>query len=114
MIKNISKKTVLCTKAIVLKSILSKAIGLMFSGKIQDTGLIFMFSNPRRMDMHMLFVFFPIDVLFLDESKKVVEIKENFRPFAFYLSREKAVYVIELPEGVIRKSRTGVGDFIDW
>ena len=38
----------------------------------------------------MFFVFFPIDVLFLDKNKKVVELKENFKPFSIYFPKNKA------------------------
>ena len=48
--------------------------------------------------MHMFFVFFPIDVLFLDKNKKIIEIKKNLRPFSFYYSKNKAKYVAELTE----------------
>jgi len=75
------------------KSILSKAHGLMFSKK---KNLIFIFDEEQRIGLHMFFVFFPIDVLFLDENKKIIEIKENFKPFTFYRSTEKAKYVVEI------------------
>jgi len=71
----------------------------MFHKKITDTAYVFIFNKPRRIDLHMFFVFYPIDVLFLDEKKKIVEIKENFRPFTFYYPNKKASYVIELPAG---------------
>ena len=61
----------------------------------------------------MLFVFYPIDVIFLDEQKKVVEIKENFRPFRFYTPKKKARYVLELPKGSVNRSRTELGDRIN-
>ena len=62
----------------------------------------------------MLFVFFPIDVLFLNKNKKVVDIKEDFRPFTFYASRQKAAYAVELPQGTINKSKTNIGDLIEF
>ena len=60
----------------------------------------------------MFFVFYPIDVLFLDKNKIVAEMKENFRPFAFYNPKNKAMYIIELPKGAIKKSKTEIGDEI--
>ena len=60
----------------------------------------------------MLFVFYPIDVLFLDKNKIVVDMKKNFRPFAFCTSKEKAVYAVALPIGIIEKTKTGIGDLI--
>ena len=58
----------------------------------------------------MFFVFFPIDVLFLDEDKKVVEIKKKFEPFTLYNPKNKAKYVIELPQGAVKNTNTKIGD----
>ena len=84
MISNESNSSVLCRNKKILKGIISKAIGLMFSKKITNIGYVFDFNKERRVDLHMFFVFFPIDVLFLDKNKRVVEIKENLTPFSIY------------------------------
>jgi len=81
----------------------------MFSKK---KTLIFIFGKEKIIPLHMLFVFFPIDVLFLDKNKKVVEIKENLRPFSFYTPKNKAKYIIELPFNTIKNSGTRAGDKI--
>ena len=54
------------------------------------------FRREQKVYMHMLFVFFPIDVLILNRHKEIVEIKRKFKPFSFWNSKEKAKYVIEL------------------
>ncbi|MBW2965768.1 DUF192 domain-containing protein [Candidatus Woesearchaeota archaeon] len=79
----------------ICKDMWSKARGLMFSRK---KNLVFIFDKEKRISLHMFFVFFPIDVLFLDKDKRIVEIKRNFRPFSFYTSKNKARYVVELVE----------------
>ena len=79
----------------VCKNVLSKARGLMFSRK---RNLMFVFDKEQRIALHMFFVFFPIDVLFLDKNKRIVEIKKDFKPFTFYKSKKKAKYVVELVE----------------
>lgn len=109
IIKNQTKKFVIIDKAKICKSIASRAFGLMFRKK-PDYGMVFVFESERRADLHMLFVFFPIDVLFLDKDKKVVDIKKDFKPFTYYSPRAKSLYVIELPVGVLGK--TTVGDKI--
>jgi len=114
MIKNKTKNSTLAKNHKILSSVFSKAKGLMFSKKIIDTGYIFKFSKPRRIDLHMFFVFYPIDVLFLDENKKVVEIKENLKPFTFYISKNKVKYIIELSYGTIKNSKTKLKDLIDF
>ncbi|MBW2996382.1 DUF192 domain-containing protein [Candidatus Woesearchaeota archaeon] len=80
----------------VVNSVFGKARGLMFSRK---KNLMFVFDEEKRISLHMFFVFFPIDVLFLDKDKKIVEIKKNFKPFTFYKSKEKAKYVVEIAIG---------------
>ena len=99
MISNLTKKITIVKKKKYCKSVLSKTIGLMFSKRIDDKGLIFFFNNEKIVPLHMWFVFYPIDVLFLDKDKKVVEIKHNFKPFSFYNPKNNAKYIVELPEG---------------
>lgn len=60
----------------------------------------------------MFFVFYPIDVIFLDENYKVVDFKEDFKPFTFYTSKKPAKYIIELKSGVIKNTKTKLNNFI--
>ncbi len=105
MIFNAAKKTLLVKNKKILKNTFSKSLGLMFSKKIKDKGLIFEFKKEKLHSIHMLFVFFPIDILFLDKNKKVVEIKKSLRPFSFYTSKTKAKYFIELQKGKINDTK---------
>ncbi len=111
-ILNSTKKTVIRHNA-RLCSGFSKIIGLMFSKK-KKRALVFKFSRERIIALHMFFVFYPIDVLFLDKNRIVVDIKERFMPFTFCKSSRKAMYAIELSCGAIEKSRTGIGDVIEF
>jgi len=112
MIKNKSKKTVISKKYRLCKSNISKAFGLMF--RIKPESLVFAFEKEKKIPLHMMFVFFPIDIVYLDKNRKVVEIKSGFRPFTFYSPAKNAMYVIEVPSGTIQKSRTSVGDRISF
>ena len=112
MLKNKTKGVVLAKKTKICKSSLSKAVGLMFSKKGKT--LIFTFNKEKIIPLHMLFVFYPIDLLFLDKRRKVAEIKQNFKPFTFYTPRTKAQYIIELPAGAIKKANTAIGDTISF
>ena len=114
MIKNLTNKKVIATNSKIAKSSLKKAIGLMFSKKIKDKGLIFVFDHESIIPLHMFFVFYPIDVLFLNNNKEVVEIKENFKPFTFYTNENPAMYIIELPAGAIKESKTKLKDKISF
>ena len=54
------------------------------------------FDRERNISLHNFFVFYPLDVLLLNEKKEIVEIKRNFKPFTFWSSKEKGKYVVEL------------------
>jgi len=114
MITNSSKKKILVKKHEECRSVFSKAKGLMFSFPIKNNGLVFVFDMEKRIDLHMFFVFYPIDLIFLDKNKRIIEMKDKFMPFTFYTSRKKAKYTIELPYGTIKKSNSKIGDKIKW
>lgn len=90
------------------------ATGLMFSKKLIDSAMILCLRKEVLVNLHMFFVFYPIDVLFLNSNKIVVELKKDFRPFTFYSSKNKAIYIVELPLGAIEKTNTTIGDIIDF
>ena len=92
----------------ICKSLLSKSIGLMFQSKVKKK-LIFVFKKEKIIPLHMLFVFCPIDVIFLDKKKKIVEIKKNFRPFSFYTPKKKSCFVIETQKGFVDKNKIKLG-----
>ena len=114
MMINKTKNKIIVKKTSFCKTILQKAKGLMFSKKLKDKALIFIFNKEKIISLHMLFVFYPIDIIFLDKNKKVIEIKQNFKPFTFYKNRKPAKYIVELPENIIKKTKTKNGDKISF
>ncbi len=114
MIRNTSKKSVLAQRVKTCTTMLAKARGLMFRKPISDEGYVFIFGKEAKWELHMLFVFFPIDVLYIDRSRTVVDFKKKLMPFTYYIPRKAASYVIELPEGTISASKTAIGDKIEW
>lgn len=111
MIYNSSRKKVISREFSICKSSISKALGLMFC--IKPRSLVFVFEKEKIIPLHMLFVFFQIDVVYLNKRKEVVEIKEGLRQFRFYTPKKKAMYVVELPAGAVRDSGTSVGNRIE-
>lgn len=82
-------------KAKVCKSVLSKAIGLIFTRPSKAKPLLFDFENDRRISLHMFFVFFPIQAIWLDKNFKILN-KQILKPFS--ISKPiKAKYVLEIP-----------------
>ncbi|MBR9677623.1 DUF192 domain-containing protein [Candidatus Woesearchaeota archaeon] len=112
MIFNESKKSVIAQAHKTCKNSFCKAIGLMFA--FRPKALVFEFTKPKIVPLHMMFVFFSIDVLFLDESGVVVELKERLRPWTFFHPHKMAKTVVELPAGTVLTSDTALGDTINF
>lgn len=60
--------------------------------------------------IHMFFMRFPIDVLFVDKHDTVISLREALPPNRSFASAWKARYVIELPAHLIASTGTQVGD----
>jgi len=80
-------------KVKICKTTMAQIKGLMFSRK---KNLMFVYKNPIYVDLHMMFVFFNVDALYVNEKGEIVEIK-HMKPFrGTYKAKHKAKYVIEL------------------
>jgi len=84
--------------------------GLMLRGKFsQGKALLFKFPKPGRRGVHMWFVRFSIDLVYLDSSFRVVELRAQLKPWRFHRPRAIVSYLIELPAGTISRARVQVG-----
>jgi len=89
-----------------LKNIFERATGLL--GVSQAYVIYF----RTRFGIHTFFVRFPIDVLILDDTLRVVKMVEGLQPFRIFVWHPRFKHVIELPEGEIRKHRIKLGEII--
>jgi len=101
----------ICNKMVYCNDILSKGLGLMLRTEqsVDDTAWIFSFKNPRKISLTMAFVFFSIDVIFLNEKKEVVEMT-SLNSWESYFPKERANYCIELKRGTIAAVDLRLGD----
>lgn len=77
------------------------ALGLMFRKSIAyDHSMIFILKKPSQVSIHMIFVFFPIDVIFLNEDKKIMGMS-RLRPWVGYKAMDDIKYIIEMKAGTI-------------
>jgi len=105
MAVNIKKGKRVLAKAEIAKG-LRKVFGLMFS-KQKNILLEAEYEGIISSAIHMLFVFFPIDVIWLDKNKTVVDIKAAY-PFQLFLAPKKpAKYILELQKGKGKLFRVG-------
>lgn len=89
-------------EAIEARSFKQRALGLIGRHSMDDADAIFF---PRCSAIHMMFMRFPIDALFIDSQGRVVKIYKDLKPWRFAVSWS-ASQVLELPAG--RASHYGV------
>jgi hypothetical protein len=106
-ITNQTRRSIIAERGELARSFMSRLRGLMGRARLEDgCGLIIY----PEWSIHTFFMRFPIDVLFVDRSDRVVAIVERLVPNRPYAGALGARYVIELPAGSIVISGTQVGD----
>lgn len=97
--------------------------GLARFDEIKDNeGMIFIFDTPGTYSFWMKDMKFNIDIIFLDENKKVVNIFPNVKfdtyksPYDYenFKPDYESKYVIELKEGEIKANGIKVGDMVEF
>lgn len=99
----------------VANSFFSRFKGLMMVKNL-ERGLILKLPSDRSRrasGIHMFFMRIPLDVVFADSDKKVVDIV-TLDPWTTYTPVAPARYVIELEKGKIAESNTEIGDELDF
>lgn len=105
---NATKKTVLADRCRFANTVWKRMVGLLNRRRLEPgEGLLI----DRCYGIHTFGMRFPIDVLFLDQDLRVLRVVEALPPYRTCVVK-RAVYVLELPIGSIRTSRTEQGDQI--
>ena len=92
-----------------------RAMGLMFRPSLpRDRGMLFVFERPDFHGIWMKNCRFPIDILWLDEERKIVHVAEavppcKAEPCPVYNPLRRAAYVVELNAGQARREKAVVG-----
>ena len=99
-------------RATVADSALGRLAGLLGKGREwaeSDGGLWILPSQG----IHTFGMRFPIDVVFLDGARRVLDVQRRLRPFRISRLHLSARSVLELPPGAIDKSRMLPGDALE-
>jgi uncharacterized protein len=108
-IVNTTRDTTLAADARRADSFVERGRGLMFSDPLpQGGGLVIEPCNS----IHMFFMRFPLDIVFVDGQGKVVFMYKGIKPWRVGRIVRGAKAAIELPTGVIESSQTQLGDQI--
>lgn len=85
--------------------------GLMLRKNFEKgDALLFKFPEERKFGIHTFFLFFYIDLIYLDEDLKVLEIKKDLPPFRFYNPEKKAHKLVELRGGTLENKNIEEGE----
>jgi uncharacterized protein len=108
-IVNLSKNYMIAEHAWKAQGFWSRARGLIGKKLLRPGEALLI---PHCQAIHMFFMRFSIDVIFIDKHKKVVGLVKNIKPFQlspfFFMARE----AIELVAGTIDRTKTSLGDQI--
>ena len=103
---NISTQGLIANKVVLADDPFSRMKGLLGRASFSD-GEALIISGCHS--IHMLFMRFAIDVVFVDRSWLVVGLVRGIRPFAFSPVFWKAFRAIELPSGSIARKGIEIG-----
>ncbi|MFN8091468.1 MAG: DUF192 domain-containing protein [Vicinamibacteria bacterium] len=88
-----------------------RAMGLMFRPSLaEDRGMLFLFETPDFHAIWMKNCKFPIDIVWLDEERKVVDVKEaappcKADPCPVYQPMRRASWVVEISSGQAKREK---------
>ncbi len=93
------------------RTLFSQIIGLMFR-QIKNDGLIFIFKKEKYISLHTLFVFYSIDIIYINKDKKIIKLLKKAKPFTLFIPHTKCKYIIELKDSknISLKSRISFKD----
>ncbi|MBL0319126.1 MAG: DUF192 domain-containing protein [Alphaproteobacteria bacterium] len=90
--------------------------GLMYRSSLpENAGMLFLFGSPRVVEMWMLNMDIPLDIIFVDEKGRIVRAYENIPADSekTYGSQVPVVAAIEMNAGAFSKMGMTEGDSVD-
>ena len=106
---NKTKNRIIAVKATLADSFWTRGKGLLGRQSIPaDEALVI----TQCQSIHMFFMKFPIDAVFVDKTNHVIGLVNAIRPNRLSPIFLKSSYVIELKDGMIKQTYTELGDEI--
>ena len=83
----------------------------------QNQAMLFIFDEPAKWGIWMKDMLFSIDILWLDEQKKVVHVEKNVAPETYpsiFEPSQDALYIVELNAGAVDRIGVSLGDTLQF
>jgi len=106
-------------RAEITDTLIKRTKGLMFKKTLpENEGMLFIFDNEGYHSFWMMNMSFPIDIIWIDEEMKVVDIVKNAQPCKLscstYRPKEKAIYVLEVNANFTQKHGVKIGSSLQF
>jgi len=102
-----------CFQVEIAKTQAEREKGLMFRENLdEDKAMLFIFENSGIYSFWMKNTLLPLDIIWVNENKEVMFIKENAQPLneTFIIPNQSAIYVLELNAGIVNKFNISIGN----
>lgn len=79
----------------------------------EGEGMLFVYDTPSKLGIWMKDMNYSIDIIWIDQLKRIVFIEENISPDTFpetFAPPDPALYVLEVPAGFVEKHGVMVGE----
>jgi uncharacterized membrane protein (UPF0127 family) len=106
-VENVTRGTVVAGRVRVARSSRDRTVGLLGRDSLPDDEGLWIERSPS---IHMFFMRFAIDALFVAADGRVTKVVPDLRPWRVVWWARGARDCLELPVGAIGRSRTQVGD----
>lgn len=121
-IKNISNRKLIASDIEEARTSFQKSKGLMWRKNLPDDyGMLFDFGKDRKEGFWMLFMKIPIDMIFINSGKEIVDIKHSIKHMSLnpltwriYYPKKPARWVLEMKAGSMKRLKTKIGDNLEF
>lgn len=111
MIYNHTKRTVVCQEVERAQTFFARLKGLIGREKLDiGTGMLLSPCNS----VHMFFMRFPLDIVFIDKTYRVVGVEVGLAPGRWSKRYSTARYALELPAGQAEAAGLAVCDVLEF
>lgn len=108
-IYNFTQKNEISSEAELANNFFARARGLLGRKRLEQEKALIL---PHCQAIHMFFMQFPIDVVFVDGDRRVIGLIKNIQPFTLSPIFFRAHFAIELAAGSIERKQIALGDVL--
>lgn len=82
----------------------------------EDEGMLFIFPTPDKYEFWMKEMNYPLDIIWIDENKNIVYIKDNATPQSYpeiFRPNDSALWILEVNSDFIEKNNVSLGEKVE-